>query len=166
MTHKMFLITALLFVTFKNLFDSIEALKYLFPRTDEERAAMLTGYPSEWSKQHNKAFIVYSLLGSLYQLPHPQTPELPLASDPNLDITGSYMITRIFTQGVKLQWKVPSRQPGRSAATLSAADQRRAASGDPAPEQPEPGTGIGGPGAPSSGLPGIGPGPASFGTGA
>ena len=40
--------------------DSIEALKYLFPgKTDEERAAMLSGYPSEWSSKHNKVLTVY-----------------------------------------------------------------------------------------------------------
>ena len=70
--------------------DSIEALKYLFPgKTDEERAAMLSGYPFRMVQQTQQSINSFiSLLGSLYQLPHPQTPELPLASDPNLDLTG------------------------------------------------------------------------------
>ena len=70
--------------------DSIEALKYLFPgKTDEERAAMLTGYPFRMVQQTQSAVNSFiGLLGSLYQLPHPQTPNMPLAADPNLDITG------------------------------------------------------------------------------
>ena len=80
--------------------DSIEALKYLFPnKTDEERAAMLSGYPFRMVQQTQQSLNHFiGLLGSLYQLPHPQTPELPLASDPNLDITGFlYRSSRIFT---------------------------------------------------------------------
>ena len=69
---------------------SIEALKYLFPnKTEEERAAMMSGFPFrivQQTQQSINSFI--GLLGSLYQLPHPQTPDLPLASDPNLDLTG------------------------------------------------------------------------------
>ncbi len=70
--------------------DSIEALKYLFPgKTDEERAAMLSGYPFRMVQQTQQSLQSFiGLLGQLYQLPHPQTPNLPLASDPNLDITG------------------------------------------------------------------------------
>ena len=70
--------------------DSIEALKYLFPnKTDEERAAMLSGYPFRMVQQTQQSLNSFiGLLSNLYQLPHPQTPELPLASDPNLDITG------------------------------------------------------------------------------
>ena len=70
--------------------DSIEALKYLFPsKTDEERAAMLSGFPFRMVQQSQQAFNTFvGMLGQLYQLPHPQTPNLPLASDPNLDVTG------------------------------------------------------------------------------
>ena len=70
--------------------DSIEALKYLFPqKTDEERAAMLSGFPFRVVGQVQQSLNSFiGLLGNLYQLPHPQTPDLPLASDPNLDITG------------------------------------------------------------------------------
>lgn len=43
---------------------SIEALKYLFPnKTEEERSAMLSGFPSALSSKHNKALI--NLLGYL-----------------------------------------------------------------------------------------------------
>ena len=70
--------------------DSIEALKYLFPqKTEEERAAMLSGYPFRMVQQTQQSINSFiGLLGSLYQLPHPQIPDMPLASDPNLDITG------------------------------------------------------------------------------
>ena len=69
--------------------DSIEALKYLFPsKTDEERAGMLSGYPFRMVRETQQSLGTFiSLLGNMYQLPHPQTPNLPLASDPNLDIT-------------------------------------------------------------------------------
>ena len=71
--------------------DSIEALKYLFPgKTDEERAAMLSGYPFRMVQQTQQSINSFiGLLGNLYQLPHPQMPDKPLASDPNLDLTGS-----------------------------------------------------------------------------
>ena len=50
--------------------DSIEALKYLFPgKTDEERAAMLSGYPFRMVQQTQQSINQFiSLLGSLYQL--------------------------------------------------------------------------------------------------
>ena len=69
---------------------SIEALKYLFPnKTDEERAAMMSGFPFRVVQQTQQAINSFvGMLGNLYQLPHPQTPDLPLASDPNLDLTG------------------------------------------------------------------------------
>ena len=38
------------------------------------------------TQQSINSFI--GLLGNLYQLPHPQMPDKPLASDPNLDLTG------------------------------------------------------------------------------
>ena len=70
--------------------DSVEALKYLFPaKTDEERAAMLTGFPFRMVQQSQQAFNNFvGMIGQLYQLPHPQIPNQPLAADPNLDITG------------------------------------------------------------------------------
>ena len=80
--------------------DSIEALKYLFPqKTEEERAAMLSGYPFRMVQQTQQSLNSFiGLLGSLYQLPHPQIPDMPLASDPNLDITGFlYKSLEFFT---------------------------------------------------------------------
>ena len=59
---------------------SIEALKYLFPnKTEEERAAMLSGFPFRVVQQTQQSINQFiGLLGSLYQLPHPQTPDMPL----------------------------------------------------------------------------------------
>ena len=74
--------------------DSIEALKYLFPgKTDEERAAMLSGYPFRMVGQVQQSInTLLDYLAIFIQLPHPQTPDLPFASDPNLDITGFYIV--------------------------------------------------------------------------
>ena len=59
--------------------DSIEALKYLFPgKTDEERAAMLSGFPFRMVQQtqQQSLAVLLDLLGQFYQLPHPQTPDV------------------------------------------------------------------------------------------
>ena len=148
---------------------SIEALKYLFPnKTEEERAAMMSGFPFrivQQTQQSINSFI--GLLGSLYQLPHPQTPDLPLASDPNLDLTGflyrslDYLRKELSYSG---KYKPSSSDPGIS--TLSDADKRRAAAGQPVRDEltidiP----GISPNSTPGSGLPGTGPGPAGFNSG-
>ena len=114
--------------------DSIEALKYLFPgKTDEERAAMLSGYPFRMVQQTQSALNSFiGLLGSLYQLPHPQTPDLPLASDPNLDITGFLYRSLEFLRkelSYSGRYKPSSDDPGPS--KLSDADRVRAQLGRP-----------------------------------
>ena len=150
---------------------SIEALKYLFPnKTDEERAAMLSGYPFRVVQQTQSSINSFiGLLGQLYQLPHPQTPELPLASDPNLDVTGFlYRALEYLRKELSYSGSYKPSSSDDPVATLSDADKRRAASGQPTREQPItslPGIGSNpatGPG-PTSGLPGVGPGPAGFG---
>ena len=69
--------------------DSIEALKYLFPsKTDEERAAMLSGFPFRMVNELQGAYSQFAkLVGGLMQTPHPQSPDLPMAADPRLDMT-------------------------------------------------------------------------------
>ena len=69
--------------------DSIEALKYLFPsKTDEERAEMLSGFPFRMVNELQGAFSQFArLVGGLMQTPHPQSPNLPMAADPRLDLT-------------------------------------------------------------------------------
>ena len=150
--------------------DSIEALKYLFPqKTEEERAAMLSGYPFRMVQQTQQSLNSFiGLLGSLYQLPHPQIPDMPLASDPNLDITGFlYKSLDFLRKELSYSGSYKPSDTGPSISALSDADERRAALGLPVRDEPavdlpgisnNPGTGA--PSAP--GLP-SGSGPAGFG---
>ena len=154
--------------------DSIEALKYLFPsKTDEERAAMLSGFPFRMVQQSQQAFNTFvGMLGQLYQLPHPQTPNLPLASDPNLDVTGFLYRSLDFLRK-ELSYSgtyKPSSSDSRPS-SLSTADKRRAELGLPIRDQrpvnlpgvSTPGGATGtGTNAASPGLPAAG-GPAGFG---
>ena len=154
--------------------DSIEALKYLFPqKTDEERAAMLTGYPFlmvQQTQQSLNSFI--GLLGQLYQLPHPQTPNLPLASDPNLDITGFlYRSLEFLRKELSYSGTYKPSSDDSNPGKLSAADRRRAELGLPIrDERPVNLAGVaddGTSGLGESGSPGLTPGtgPAGFGGG-
>jgi len=150
---------------------SIEALKYLFPsKTDEERSAMLSGFPFRVVQQTQQSISQFiGLLGNLYQLPHPQTPDKPLASDPNLDITGflyrslDYLRKELSYSG---KYKPSSNDTGIS--KLSDADIRRAGLGRTVRDERTPDIpGLtDGPGTSGSGLPGAGPGSAGFGTSA
>ena len=69
--------------------DSIEALKYLVPsKTDEERASMLSGFPFRMVNELQGAYSAFAkLVGGMMQTPHPQSPDLPMAADPRLDLT-------------------------------------------------------------------------------
>ena len=119
--------------------DSIEALKYLFPgKTEEERAAMLSGYPFRMVQQTQQSIQSFiGLLGNLYQLPHPQTPELPLASDPNLDITGFlYRSLEFLRKELSYSGRYKPSSSDTEQPTLSAADKRRAALGTPTRDEP------------------------------
>ena len=150
--------------------DSIEALKYLFPgKTDEERAAMLSGYPFRMVQQTQQSINQFiSLLGSLYQLPHPQTPDMPLASDPNLDITGFlYRSLEFLRKELSYSGSYKPDNDGDDPGTLSDADRVRASLGRPVSDEPA----ISLPGIGSSSDSGIGPGgvpsaggPAGFGS--
>ena len=158
--------------------DSIEALKYLFPgKTDEERAAMLSGYPFRMVQQTQQSLNSFmGLLGNLYQLPHPQTPDLPLASDPNLDITGFlYRSLEFLRKELSYSGRYQPSSRDSAPSKLSDADRRRADLGLPIRDQrPVNLPGISGPGSidgsgglGESGTPGLRPGtgPAGFGTG-
>jgi len=155
--------------------DSVEALKYLFPgKTDEERAAMLSGYPFRMVQQTQQSINQFiSLLGSLYQLPHPQTPELPLASDPNLDMTGFlYRSLEFLRKELSYSGSYKPTDSSTEPASLSDADKLRASLGRAVREQPrtslsglESGTNAGGSTngtIPGTNLP-AGGGPAGFG---
>ena len=145
---------------------SIEALKYLFPnKTDEERAAMMSGFPFRVVQQTQQAINSFvGMLGNLYQLPHPQTPELPLASDPNLDLTGFlYRSLDYLRKELSYSGKYKPSSSDDSVSELSDADKHRSAIGRPTRDEPTtqlPGITSG----PGTGLPGFGPGSAGFGT--
>ena len=147
--------------------DSIEALKYLFPsKTDEERSAMLTGYPFRMVQQSQQSFNTFiGMLGQLYQLPHPQMPNQPLAADPNLDITGFlYRSLEFLRKELSYSGKYQSDDSTVRARKLSDADRKRARLGLPIrDEQPVelPGSGSGD--APGTGNLPAGSGPAGFG---
>ena len=151
--------------------DSIEALKYLFPgKTDEERAAMLSGYPFRMVQQTQQSINSFiGLLGNLYQLPHPQMPDKPLAADPNLDLTGFlYRSLEFLRKELSYSGSYKPDSAGPTPTELSAADQLRAARGAPVRDEPELSIpGINGTAGDSSnaGLPGTGPGSAGFGSG-
>ena len=153
--------------------DSIEALKYLFPnKTDEERAAMLSGYPFRMVQQTQQSLNSFiGLLGSLYQLPHPQIPDMPLASDPQLDITGFlYRSLEFLRKELSYSGSYKPADSGPSPDKLSDADERRSRIGLPTRDEPtpnlaglsdtgtSPGSTIPGTNLPTSGS------PASFGT--
>ena len=150
---------------------SIEALKYLFPnKTEEERSAMLSGFPFRVVQQTQQSINQFiGLLGSLFQLPHPQTPDKPLASDPNLDITGFlYKSLEYLRKELSYSGKYKPSSSDSSTAKLSDADQRRAALGrtvrdEPSPSIPGITSSPGSAGTSGSGLPGSGPGSAAFG---
>jgi len=147
--------------------DSIEALKYLFPsKTDEERAAMLTGFPFRMVQQSQQAFNTFvSMIGQLYQLPHPQMPNQPLAADPNLDITGFlYRSLDFLRKELSYSGKYKPDDGQLTPSKLSDADRKRSQLGLPTrDERPVqlPGSPSGGSGG-FNGLPANG-GPASFG---
>ena len=69
--------------------DSIEALKYLFPsKTDDEIAGMLSGFPFRMVGEVQRAYSSFiDLINQEMRTPHPQQPNLPMASDPRLDLT-------------------------------------------------------------------------------
>ena len=69
--------------------NSVEALRHLFPnKTDEERTAMLSGYPFRMVQATQQSLGTFlSLISDMRQIPHPQAPDLPLLADPKLDLT-------------------------------------------------------------------------------
>jgi hypothetical protein len=112
--------------------DSIEALKYLFPgKTDEERAAMLSGFPFRMVQQTQQSISSFiNLLGQFYQLPHPQMPDVPLASDPNLDMTGFlYRSLEFLRKELSYSGSYKPASTSSIPDELSSADQLRAERG-------------------------------------
>lgn len=69
--------------------NSIQALRYLFPsKTDEERSAMLNGYPFRLAQATQTSIATFlNLIRVMRETPHPQSPNLPLLADARLDLT-------------------------------------------------------------------------------
>lgn len=68
--------------------NSVEALRHLFPsKTDEERSAMLNGYPFRMVQATQQSIGQFlSLVATMRDVPHPQAPDLPLLADARLDL--------------------------------------------------------------------------------
>ena len=94
---------------------------------------MLSGYPFRMVQQTQQSLNSFiSLLGSLYQLPHPQVPDMPLASDPNLDVTGFlYRSIEFLRKELSYSGKYKPTDSSSDPTKLSDADKRRAATGRP-----------------------------------
>ena len=96
--------------------DSIEALKYLFPsKTDDEIAAMLSGYPFRMVGEVQRAYSAFiDLINQEMRTPHPQQPNLPMAADPRLDLTPFlYQNIRKFTKRGNLCRTLPQLRPNQ-----------------------------------------------------
>ena len=131
--------------------DSIEALKFLFPsKTEEERAAMLSGFPFRMVNELQGAYSQFArLVGGMMQTPHPQSPDLPMAADPRLDLTPYlYRTLEALQQEMSYAGRYRPIDPTDEPSTTSRSTQqlRSDGSGTPGPGTP------GGPGGVSGGY--------------
>ncbi len=120
--------------------NSIEALRYLFPdKTDEERSAMLSGYPFRMAQATQQSIGTFlSLIENMRQVPHPQAPDLPMLADPKLDLTPYVyraldFLKRELTYAGQYSDDTGSSDP----ATLDSIERARSESGLPASAGPE-----------------------------
>lgn len=114
--------------------SSIEALQYLFPaKTPEERAAMLTGYPFRMVEATQRSVGVFlDMLRGMFQVPHPQEPDLPLAADPNLDMVPYvYRTLDFLRRELSYSATYSDVDPASLPTTLADADRLRAVRGEP-----------------------------------
>jgi hypothetical protein len=126
--------------------DSIEALKFLFPsKTDEERAAMLSGFPFRMVGELQNAFSQFArLVGGMMQTPHPESPDLPMAADPRLDLTPYlYRTLEALQKEMSYAGRYRPIDPTDEPSTVSSTKQLRdgGSSGDTSPELPTGGSG-------------------------
>ena len=101
---------------------------------------MLSGYPFRMVQQTQQSLNQFiGLLGNLYQIPHPQTPELPLASDPNLDITGFlYRSLEFLRKELSYSGRYKPSSSNSAPDRLSDADRIRSERGLPTRDEPKP----------------------------
>ena len=114
--------------------SSIEGLQYLFPqKTPEERAAMLSGYPFRMVEATQRSIGIFmDILRGMFQVPHPQQPNFPLAADPNLDLVPYVYRTLSFLQKeLSYSGTYSDADPATLPPTLSDADRLRASRGTP-----------------------------------
>ena len=114
--------------------SSIESLQYLFPqKTPEDRSAMLSGFPFRVVESTaRQAGIFMDMLRGMFQVPHPQEPDLPLAADPNLDLVPYIYKTLTFLrQELSYSGKYQDVDPASLPVTISDADRLRASRGEP-----------------------------------
>jgi hypothetical protein len=123
--------------------DSIEALKFLFPsKTDEERAAMLSGFPFRMVGELQNAFSQFArLVGGMMQTPHPESPDLPMAADPRLDLT-PYLYRTLEALQKEMSYAGryrpidPTDEPSTVSSTKQLRDGGTSSSGSPSPQLP------------------------------
>ena len=114
--------------------SSIEALQHLFPqKTPEERSAMLSGFPFRVVESTaRQAGVFMDMLRGMFQVPHPQEPDMPLAADPNLDLVPYiYRTLSFLRQELSYSGKYNDVDPATQPPTLSDADRLRAGRGEP-----------------------------------
>jgi hypothetical protein len=113
---------------------SLDALAFLFPdKTPEERAAMLTGYPFRMVEATQRSMGVFmDIQRGLYQVPHPQEPDVPLAADPQLDLV-PYLVRSLGFLQKELSYTGThgNVDPASLPTNLSDADRVRAQLGEP-----------------------------------
>ena len=113
--------------------SSIEALQYLFPdKTPEERASMLSGYPFRMVEATQRsAGIFIDMARSMFQVPHPAEPDLPLAADPQLDLVPAlYRTLDHLRRELSYSGNYENVDFASIPPTLSDADRARAAAGE------------------------------------
>ena len=114
--------------------DSIEALKYLFPsKTDDEVAAMLSGYPFRMVGEVQRAYSAFiDLINQEMRTPHPQQPNLPMAADPRLDLTPFlYRTLESLQKEVTYAGRYRSSDPISTPSIPDPAEQLRGSSNSP-----------------------------------
>ena len=148
--------------------NSIEALRYLFPdKTDEERSAMLSGYPFRMAQATQQSIGQFlSLINDMRTTPHPQQPDLPLLADPRLDLTPYvYRALEFLSKELTYAGQYSDDSAGGEPSTLDSVERARASAGLPTSTGPERpsfvpdtfGSTGANTGAPGSGTPGGGP---------
>ncbi len=120
--------------------NSIEALRYLFPdKTDEERSAMLSGYPFRMAQATQQSIGTFlSLIDQMRQIPHPQAPDLPMLADSKFDLTPYvYRALDFLKRELTYAGQYSDDTSSGSPAALDPLERARAERGLPATAGPE-----------------------------